>query len=63
MRRLGVQVAFSVRYMLFGLVFNDYFVFWTVSFINSAQYKHMLQAEGGFGARVLFVLCGMPTSN
>ena len=23
----------------------------------------MLQAEGGFGARVLVVLCGLPTSN
>jgi hypothetical protein len=38
---------------------------WTVSFINSKQYKPMLllQTDGGYGALVLFVLCGLPTSN
>jgi hypothetical protein len=36
-----------------------------ISNINRKQYKPVLQlqAEGGFRARVKFVLCGLPTSN
>ena len=35
----------------------------TFSFINRKRYKLVLQAEGGFRARVQFELCGLPTSN
>ena len=40
-----------------------FFKKWTVSFINRKRYKLVLQAEGGFRARVQFELCGLPTSN
>jgi hypothetical protein len=39
------------------------FFLYAFSFMNSKRYKPMLQAEGGSGARVLFVRCGLPTSN
>ena len=29
-------------------------------FMNSKRHKPMLQTEGGFRARVLFVRCGLP---
>jgi hypothetical protein len=33
--------------------------FFEFLFMNSKRHKPMLQAEGGSGARVLFVLCGL----
>ena len=39
------------------------FLVGTFSFINRKRYKLVLQAEGGFRARVQFELCGLPTSN
>jgi hypothetical protein len=45
------------------LVKQYLFFVWTVSFINRKWYKPVLQAEGGFRARVQLELCGLPTSN